>query len=226
MSASDETMTAVRAMLELRGKLDADLRLAVQERRRHLVSDGPEPDITAEHAIYRVLRGVALLERDGVPSGEVLRQIDTKLRLDVLAPRAQTMPAVEDYMVSLLRKVAPGYLEHGPELLAGAIAVARKALCSLQDVGCWTTPDGRPPPEWSFERMPRERQEFWPLRVPLVPRTRDDVDFTDMVIRRQPGDELWSFSSPPSSWGLMMGTSGIALVRNGRVIADVVTMMN
>jgi hypothetical protein len=224
-------MDAVESMVELRCKLDADLRYRWRpENTWHLRPDGPEPDVTAEHAIYLVLRGVALLERDGVPAGKMLRQLDTKLRLAVLPPRARKTPPVEDYLVSLLRKVAPGYLEHGPKLLAGAIALARKGLRTLPEDGVWSTPDGRPPPEWGFRRIPkaRERREFWPLRkgVPLVPETRHDIDLADMLIRMQPSDELWRYSSPPRSWGLMMGRGGIALVRNGRVLCDVTTRMN
>ena len=227
----DEAMNAVEPMVELRCKLDADLRYRWRpENTKHLAPDGPEPDITAEHAIYLVLRGVALLERDGVPASKILRQIDTKLRLDVLPQRARAMPAVEDYLVSVLKKVAPGYLDHGPKLLARAVAVARKALRKLPEDAVWTTPDGRPPPEWTFRRIPkaRERREFWPLRtgVPLVPETRNDIDLADMLIRMQPGDELWHYRSPRETWSFMMGRGGIALVRNGRVIADVTTRMN
>jgi hypothetical protein len=40
------------------------------------------------------------------------------------------------------------------------------------------------------------------------------------------GDELWSFCSQPDSWGAHAGRSGVALVRDGRVVADLVTMMN
>jgi hypothetical protein len=192
--------------------------------------DGPEPDVTAEHAIYLVLRGVALLERDGVPADRMLKQIDTKLRLGVIRPRARSVPSVDDYLVSLLRKVAPGYLEHGPTLLSKAAAVARKALRKLPEDGRWTTPDGRPPANWGFWRIPkaREAQEFWPLRkgVPIVPETRDDIDLADILIRKQPGDELWEYRSPSRTWKRKMGMGGIALVRKGRVLCDVTTRQN
>jgi hypothetical protein len=229
----EEAMDAVEPMVKLRCKLDADLRQTWRpenEQDLAYVMYGPKPDVTAEHAIYLVLRGVALLERDGVPASRILRQIDTKLRLDVLPLRARKMPTVEDYLVAVLRKVAPAYLDHGPKLLAAAIAVARKKLRKLPEDGVWTTPDGRPPETWRFWRIPKadESRRFWPLRtgVPIVPETRHDIELADILIRKQPGDELWEYRSPSCTWRMMMGMGGIALVREGRVLCDVTTRMN
>lgn len=42
--------------------------------------------------------------------------------------------------------------------------------------------------------------------------------------RMQPGDELWTFSSSPASW--LAGSAGVALVREGRIVATIVTMKN
>jgi hypothetical protein len=42
----------------------------------------------------------------------------------------------------------------------------------------------------------------------------------------QPGDELWTFMSPSSSWQALAGRAGIAVVRDGTVIATLLTMMN
>ena len=42
----------------------------------------------------------------------------------------------------------------------------------------------------------------------------------------QPGDEIWTFASPADSWGNLAGRAGLALVRNGRAIKVIVTVMN
>jgi hypothetical protein len=42
----------------------------------------------------------------------------------------------------------------------------------------------------------------------------------------QPGDELWSFASPPQSWEDLAGRAGVALVRDGNPIKVVLTVMN
>ena len=41
-----------------------------------------------------------------------------------------------------------------------------------------------------------------------------------------PGDELWTFSSPPESWADLAGRAGIALVRKDVPIRTIVTKMN
>jgi hypothetical protein len=41
-----------------------------------------------------------------------------------------------------------------------------------------------------------------------------------------PGDEIWTFSSPPDYWQHFAGRAGIALVRKGVPIRTIVTLMN
>jgi len=41
-----------------------------------------------------------------------------------------------------------------------------------------------------------------------------------------PGDQIWTFSSPPDSWRDLAGRAGVALVRNGVPVRVVVTVMN
>ena len=42
----------------------------------------------------------------------------------------------------------------------------------------------------------------------------------------QPGDELWTFSSPAQSWQNLAGRAGVAVVRDGNPIKVLVTMRN
>jgi hypothetical protein len=44
--------------------------------------------------------------------------------------------------------------------------------------------------------------------------------------RMQPGDELWTFASSDQSWRDLAGRAGIALVRDGEIIDQLITMMN
>jgi hypothetical protein len=38
-----------------------------------------------------------------------------------------------------------------------------------------------------------------------------------------PGDELWEFHSPPSTWVHLMGREGYAVVRQGQIIESLIT---
>jgi hypothetical protein len=40
------------------------------------------------------------------------------------------------------------------------------------------------------------------------------------------GDELYEYCSPPETWDQLRGQAGIALVRDGKVIDEVVTVLN
>lgn len=44
-------------------------------------------------------------------------------------------------------------------------------------------------------------------------------------VEPQPGDEVWSFSSPASHWKALAGRAGDALVRDGRVRHTVLTVV-
>jgi hypothetical protein len=43
---------------------------------------------------------------------------------------------------------------------------------------------------------------------------------------KRPGDELWTFSSPPESWQDLAGRAGLALVRNGAPVKILIGAMN
>ncbi len=47
-----------------------------------------------------------------------------------------------------------------------------------------------------------------------------------ILAQMQPGDELREFCSSPESWQHLAGRAGIALVRAGREVASIVTVLN
>jgi hypothetical protein len=51
-------------------------------------------------------------------------------------------------------------------------------------------------------------------------------EWEEFKVQMLPADELWTFSSPPDSWGDLAGRAGVALVRNGVPIGTIVTVMN
>jgi hypothetical protein len=50
--------------------------------------------------------------------------------------------------------------------------------------------------------------------------------WNDLKAAIKHGDEIWIFCSPPITWEVMMGRRGVVLLRNGKEIARVVTVMN
>lgn len=50
--------------------------------------------------------------------------------------------------------------------------------------------------------------------------------FNEFVAKVQPGDEIWTFKSPPESWRALAGRAGFAIVRGGQVVADLVTVLS
>jgi hypothetical protein len=53
-----------------------------------------------------------------------------------------------------------------------------------------------------------------------------NADWRALLAEMQPGDELWEYDSPQEDWVRLMGSSGIALIRRGMVIATLVCRMN
>jgi hypothetical protein len=48
----------------------------------------------------------------------------------------------------------------------------------------------------------------------------------ELKAQLQPGDELWTFSSPAESWQNLAGRAGVAVVRDGNPIKVITTGMN
>ncbi|MGO9008410.1 MAG: hypothetical protein ACLQIQ_20490 [Beijerinckiaceae bacterium] len=42
----------------------------------------------------------------------------------------------------------------------------------------------------------------------------------------EPGDEIWTFSNPADYWEHLAGRAGVALVRHGKAVKTIVTLMN
>lgn len=47
-----------------------------------------------------------------------------------------------------------------------------------------------------------------------------------LLVQMQEGDELWTYSSPQLTWNDLAGEAGVALVRNGTIVAHVVSFGN
>jgi hypothetical protein len=74
----------------------------------------------------------------------------------------------------------------------------------------------------------READRRSPERIAalLKPFGYSNSEWEALKAGMEPGDELWTFASSPASWRALAGSAGIAIVREGRIVATIVTMMN
>jgi hypothetical protein len=81
-------------------------------------------------------------------------------------------------------------------------------------------PSDYPPSTWLRSIMTLEEfeQEF--------PNYMNIPYLAEFIRLRQEGDELWRFSSPPEQWATLAGRGGTVLVRDGRSVAHVVTVLS
>lgn len=68
-----------------------------------------------------------------------------------------------------------------------------------------------------------EIEELASSPVPFGFQHQEWLNFKNQI---QEGDELWEFFSPPSTWKHLCGRAGICIVRNGKIIDSLVTVMN
>jgi hypothetical protein len=83
--------------------------------------------------------------------------------------------------------------------------------------------DPHPPVEWLIRRI--DVDEFEKDIDKWDGRWRD-YSWRPFKARMTDRDELWEFSSPGEYWERLAGRAGVALVRDGRSIAHLVTEMN
>jgi len=86
--------------------------------------------------------------------------------------------------------------------------------------------DGAVPFEWMISRLTVEQAEAEHTPPHLKPFGHQNAKWEALKSRMRPGDELWTYQSPPDSWKALHGRRGIALVRNGSVIDSILTAMN
>lgn len=70
---------------------------------------------------------------------------------------------------------------------------------------------------WLTKRMTRDE---------LLSDSDGSIRWAELLDEHQDGDELWEFSSPARYWRRLAGRGGVALVRDGKIVVSVVTIMN
>lgn len=172
---------------------------------------------TPEYLIYLVETEVAALRSAGFSEPQAVDQLGQIFQLD---PPAGTL---EGLVQSLLRKHFPDYLAaneaHIPEMRRLAAQAEREARSGSY-----------PPAEWLGAQVsPKEfraRMGKSLKSLSIFPRSEFDAQLLHFVIMMAAGGQIYEFSSPAETWRLMMGRGGLALVKDGRSLAFVETLMN
>jgi hypothetical protein len=188
---------------------------------------------TPEAMILDVVTKYHQLRRAGA-SEDVIWQKLEDYRADLGVADLPTVCTLPGFIQHRLAIEDCAYLSLGAELLELQITRCEQfAVATLEhEARC----SGWPPAEWLTERVTLESITIArPLRAVPESRAQAILQLRAYKSRQEiktlqalmlPGDELWAFSSPPPVWQRLMGRAGLALVREGRSIAHVITSMN
>jgi hypothetical protein len=83
------------------------------------------------------------------------------------------------------------------------------------------------PKDWLRDKLSLEQAEA--DNTPAgggVPFNKQNDRWERLKASLQAGDQVWAFSSSHKSWENLAGRAGVAVVRNGRVVDCIVTIMN
>jgi hypothetical protein len=53
-----------------------------------------------------------------------------------------------------------------------------------------------------------------------------DNTWNPFIVDMLPGDELWRFRSPDDTWARLAGRAGYAILRNGKIVRSLITLLN
>jgi hypothetical protein len=187
-----------------------------------------------------------VLQADGFPESAVFERL---AQVYGTPPPPEPLDHLDEYLAEHLQTFDPAYLDlaAGCGLFGVALQVAclwaelhagqvihcgwphQDQLRKAWDIDAYTgiirtIPKGGRPKMKPFPTFTRSLADIDILLAEY--RGEAAADVRRWKARAVPGDALHGFSTGGQSWRLMMGSSGIALVRDGRAIDYVVTRMN
>jgi hypothetical protein len=192
---------------------------------------------TTEATILEIVEQYFWLRDGGLTPREALAQIEAT-RPRAAPPTAMWAESPRSYIADRLAAEDPAFIALGPDLLDETVRIAER--WAKGEIERSEADRSYPPQEWLGERVtPSKFETDWNLPVDdggltmMVDgnagrpyRLRSESDWWRLKLRIAPGDELRTFSSPPETWKGLAGRTGAALIRNGRPIGHVTTMMN
>ncbi len=143
-------------------------------------------------------------------------------------------PSLTDYITYRLNVEEPDYLNLGHDLINQQVRDCKTHVLHgfRQAVG----QKEFPPRDWlirqlsllQFERLGEGADPIGDGAPAMMSRGNDNLrkEWMGIKVRMLAGDQIWVFNSPKQNWEGLAGRAGVALVRNGRSIAYMVTKKN
>ena len=159
-----------------------------------------------EGILLKAAEAYVRLAPGSLPSHELSRRLDLAVEADLGGDVGST--ELNLYLKNRIALWEPKEHTLGDEFQDRHISLCEAyAAEQLKRAGGW------PPSDWLVKKLdPAEVEK--------------DEYVAKLTYLMLPGDELWSYSSPPATWEHLMGRGGIALLRNGKPISEIKTMMN
>ena len=196
------------------------------------VSEWPgwRTETTPDAMILDVVSKLHALKDAGLDDSEIFARIDAH-RFDRGEGQIPSPCDLMSYVAYRLGIEDPGYLELGSGFIREQIALCEKYIrYRAQERVDW------PPQTWLREKIDLLQFERGGTGIdPMAEGSpaaltrggeRVRKDLLDLKFLMLPGDELWTFSSPPEYWAGLAGRAGIALLRAGRPVGHVITSKN
>ena len=187
---------------------------------------------TADAMILDVVSKYRALKGAGLDDTSIWDRLDAH-RFDKGESQVPAPCDLATYVGYRLGLEDPEYLGLGSDFVREQIA-----LCERHVQNCAREREGRnwPPQAWLRQQIGLLQFERWGTGIdPMAEGSpaaltrggeRVRKDLLDLKFLMLPGDELWTFSSPPEDWSNLGGRAGIALFRAGRPVGHVITSMN
>ena len=193
---------------------------------------------TTEAAMLGIIEQYYWLCDGGLTAQAALQKIDAA-QPGAAASGLESNSSLRSYIAARLTTDDPGFVALGTDLLNEAIEIAE--TWSIAKITRTKAERPYPPSEWLKARVDAsdiEAEAALPFKdgglvmvtdgVMETPGTTVPIDrkWHRIALRMVPGDELWTFSSPPEYWQGLAGRMGVALIRKGHPIGHINTMMN
>jgi hypothetical protein len=189
-------------------------------------------DQTPEAMILDLVTKYLAVRSAGLPDQAIWEKMEAHLFVNEQS-RLPSKCDLEGYVEYRLGLRDPDYLGLGSDFIRDQIGYCRKYVdhrSLLADAQSW------PPNEWlgkeltlaDFETL-GDGLDLIEDGAPAVLNLSDNgigSDLSDLKFLMLPGDEFWTFSSPPETWKSLGGRGGVVLMRDGLPVGHVLTMMN